>query len=619
VAGNGNHELVINAEGGRLDIVRDTLSGETTAPLDSILVSAQNGGPLQVELTDGRRGLVGRQSVSSESAEILARGALGKCRLTVAANGRERHLDFMLDAETAVNTGNPVFDRYYPVIKSFLGNDISEFEVRGRRVKGYRSPDTTPIWLRDHTHQSKGFKYFEREMTNALDYFYERQREDGSFLDFVSPEGDERRCDVEADVEYLMVDATHTAWQATGDDAWLASHLEQMERGLRYSLSDPGRWSDEYQLVKRPFTIDTWDFEYGEAVQRPDGSATHRSMFDDKTQWCIMHGDNSGVYHGCRLLARMYAHEHDEERAEYWVEQADSLRAAANRVCWNGQFYTHQVHITPVEVRGVDEREQLSLSHGYDINRGLPDHDQAVRILREYQRRREGKDTLFAEWFSVDPPFPSNAFGLDYLHPGTYVNGGLMPLVGGELARAAFEHGLEEYGLDILRRYYGLAIETGETYLWYFPDGSHWSGGSFLPTDGWGSAAMLYALMEGLAGIEDESTLYRHVRAALRWGCTGESAARVTARYGASDGYFAYRWRRVAAADEIAIDFTGSGEQARFHVLMPQGSEAKFVTSGGQPVPFEKITIEASAYAAFALPMAAGNAVIAYGNPEGRE
>ena len=76
-----------------------------------------------------------------------------------------------------------------------------------------------------------------------------------------------------------------------------ASRLAQAERGLRYSLSDPGRWSEEHQLVKRPFTIDTWDFEYGEKVDRPDGSATHRSMFDDKTQWCIMHGDNSGVYH----------------------------------------------------------------------------------------------------------------------------------------------------------------------------------------------------------------------------------------------------------------------------------------------------------------------------------
>ena len=48
-----------------------------------------------------------------------------------------------------------------------------------------------------------------------------------------------------------------------------------------------------------------------------------------------------------------------------------------------------------------------------------------------------------------------------------------MPLVGGELARAAFEHGFEAYGVDILERYYATGRRAkGETYLWYFPDGT---------------------------------------------------------------------------------------------------------------------------------------------------
>lgn len=35
---------------------------------------------------------------------------------------------------------------------------------------------------------------------------------------------------------------------------------------------------------------------------------------------------------------------------------------------------------------------------------------------------------------------------------GTYINGGICPLVGGKLARAAFEHGRERLGVETLRR-----------------------------------------------------------------------------------------------------------------------------------------------------------------------
>ena len=62
------------------------------------------------------------------------------------------------------------------------------------------------------------------------------------------------------------------------------------------------------------------------------------------------------------------------------------------------------------------------------------DHAQAASILREYTRRR---GRAFAEWFSIDPPFPAGVFGDPRLVPGAYCNGGIMPLVGGELARAA--------------------------------------------------------------------------------------------------------------------------------------------------------------------------------------
>jgi hypothetical protein len=79
---------------------------------------------------------------------------------------------------------------------------------------------------------------------------------------------------------------------------------------------------------------------------------------------------------------------------------------------------------------------------------------------------------------------------------------------------------------------------------------------------------MLGALIEGAAGIEDQSERYQDVRVSPRWVAADDvRAARVVARYAASDGYIAYRWRRAASG--LTLDFTGSGECATLRLLLP--------------------------------------------------
>jgi hypothetical protein len=74
--------------------------------------------------------------------------------------------------------------------------------------------------------------------------------------------------------------------------------------------------------------------------------------------------------------------------------------------------------------------------------------------------------------------------------------------------------------LDILQRYYSLIAGTGGSYLWYYPEGQPGiSGPETLATDGWGSSAMLAALIEGVAGITDEATRFEpaaDIHAALK-------------------------------------------------------------------------------------------------------
>jgi hypothetical protein len=108
------------------------------------------------------------------------------------------------------------------------------------------------------------------------------------------------------------------------------------------------------------------------------------------------------------------------------------------------------------------------------------------------------------------------------------------------------------------------------------------------------------------------------VRAAPRWACSDQSQATVIARYGASDGYFAYRWRNDSSAQRIVVDFTGSGATVRFHLLMPSGCEPAAAASDSQPVRFETLAVEGSSYAAFALPMAVGNVAVTYGKREAK-
>lgn len=544
----------------------------------------------------------------SAALEYVPRGPLGTASVGVrdSSSGQSSRQPLRIDAQTHLETGSGKFDHLVPRIRFFLSNDTTTYYINGRVVHGYRSPDTTPIWLRDHTHQMKGFKYFDPQVVSAIDYFLREQQPDGSLWDFVVMEGDpgvpwgrrvprHSRCEVEADVEYLAVESAYLAWQCTGDRVWVESALPALEKCIQYSMSDPLRWSAEHGLVKRPYTVDTWDYEY----ENCDPWTLEKAHFG------LMHGDNSGLYRALCQLAILEDLCGKTAEAERCRSEAKNLRDRANRLLWNGRFYTHWVPLDPVEVPGVDVNNQLSLSNPYDINRGLPTHPMAVSIIREYQRRLMAQSgECFAEWHSIDPPFPDGSFQKEEHSwtrwAGEYTNGGILPLVGGELARAAFEHGEEYYGVDILDRYSAMVAESGETYLWYHRDGRPGkSSDTTLPTDGWGSAAMLYALMEGLAGIVDEGCLFSPVSISPRWAAADEREAYVCARYAASDAYAAYRFTADSDWREINLDLAGSGGKAAVRVLLPERKSVGTVTVDGKPQRYRLEKVGTSLYCKF--------------------
>ncbi|WP_152541278.1 hypothetical protein [Kallotenue papyrolyticum] len=579
-----------------LDVVRLTLA---TAPLTATATIIWSDGQGRTErstvaVRNGRAAL-----------ERVARGALGPHGAVVLLDGRVAGVQtavFELTATTAIHTGQPRFDELIPRVRAFLDHDILEFTIGHRRVRGYRSPDNNMLWLRDHVHQSKGFAYWEADMTSLLDQFRRMQRADGSFDDYLGQVGNtllHGRKEVEADLEYLFIEGVYRAWQATGDDAWMQRQLPAAERGLQYVMSHPWRWDATHRLVKRPYTIDTWDFEIGAPTISPDGRIAPRHWIDAQTKWSIFHGDNTGYAYAMQLLARMYEHLGNHSRAAHWRREAQGLMQRLNALAWNGRFFRHMVPLTPVDLP-VDTEAQLSLSNAYALNREVLSAEQARAIIAEYQARRRPPDQAFAEWYSIDPPFPAGTVSIPPEgkghRPGEYVNGGIMPLVGGELAQGAFRWGAEAYGFDILQRYYSLIAGTGASYLWYYPIGQPGiSGAETLPTDGWGASAMLAALIEGAAGVQDRGTRFAHALIAPRWSAAPDvSSARVTVRYGASDGYVAYHWQRQA--DGLRLRWTGSGTHVTLRLLLPPAVPAARVLLDGRPITTRLETVGASHY-----------------------
>jgi hypothetical protein len=509
---------------------------------------------------------------------------------------------------TRVKTGVREFDDLVPLVGSFLGADLLEMSIDGKTIRGFRTPDARSLWIRDHCDMLRTGRYFLSDVTSAVQHFADTQSASGRIFDYFStfpeklPSEKENwtkyvRVPVEADVEYRFVKAAYLAWQACGDDEWLIGLLPKMEKALSYIREHEWYWDERHGLVKRAYTIDTWDFAYT--------AGRHEWLqfqIDEHTFWGIMHGDNSGYYEAYAIMASLYDRFGEVERAGYWRDRAGELRERMNELCWNGRFYTHFVKLGPVEIPGVDESAQLSLSNPMDINRGVATHEMAVSIIEEYLRRRS-ETQAFAEWFSIDPPFPDAVFGDEKLVAGAYCNGGIMPLVGGELAKAAFDHGFEEYGVDILRRYHSLVSEKGESYLWYFPDGTPASvetstSPEAQPTDGWGSSAMLYALIAGLAGIEDVGACFEEVRLAPRWPAADVDQAEVRTVYETKGCRFGYTYRLRSKGVKLVVDAPGT--IVHFHVLIPSDATPHSVCCGGDELHFRSVQIEESRYVDFA-------------------
>jgi hypothetical protein len=98
---------------------------------------------------------------------------------------------------------------------------------------------------------------------------------------------------------------------------------------------------------------------------------------------------------------------------------------------------------------------------------------------------------------------------------------------------------------------------------------------------------VVYALVEGLAGVRDLDTAFDRAEVAPRWLAANTDEADVCIHYPASDGYVAYRYQHDAERKTIRLNLTGSGEDFQLRLLLPPG--ASIARRGERELPTESV------------------------------
>ncbi|MEP7106953.1 MAG: hypothetical protein ABI760_03210 [Ferruginibacter sp.] len=447
-------------------------------------------------------------------------------------------------------------------------------------------------WIRDNVHVMKAMKYISRDLTSFLEFYMENQTEEGLYFDYYFPLNDGiaqrmnifdkrywkiiprdkiqmHRLPVEADLEYLVVEGAYAVWQSTGDVAFVKKWLPVLVRGMNYSMHDRLRWSEKFQLVKRGYTLDTWDFMQLPTTREEysrNGGDVQKGIFDinENTPMGIMHGDNSGMYAACNQLSAMFKIAGNDPESNAWKHQAEIFRIRTNAACWNGKYYAHFIEDDPQPgYLKMDQKNTLSLSNPYDINRGLPTEEMAESIIKTYKDLKEAnKGKSFAEWYGIYPPVEPSFAGYK---PGSYMNGGVNTIVAGELATAAFQHGYESYGVDILQRIMQLMKKHDGLPVSYTPEGKVDEG---IP-DNWGQAAVYRAMIEGLAGVVDKGAQFHAIEISPRWLAAGKNKASVTVAYGPTGSQVNYSYLHDPKKNNISLIVRGEVTDCTLRILLP--------------------------------------------------
>jgi len=447
-------------------------------PFDEVTACCSSDGLLTVTDADNKAYF---SSKASKHVVFKAGGAAGTHKISVTDKKGKliATATFTLEAPTAVNDNgkySDLFDILYKGMFETGGKGYEEIKWNGKSYKLYVS------WDLDNSNVMNGIQYFLPFGNEYTDLLREVQRKDGMIWSFVrdgqdgyqyyetayGPIGFYKkdkdawfvRQPVDNHSDYIYVNMFYKHWKASGDNEWMKKTVPSAALALDYCYTDSIRWSQRFQLLKRPYCIDSWDFQVEDEYTPEASISPTMVVVPGKTKYGVFFGDNTGYFEACNQLAEMYDFTGEHAKATVYRKRGQDIMKNLTKLSWNGNFFTHFIDEDPTVKRnlGVDEKSQIAQGNMYSINRGLP-HEMNVAIIKTYLKL---KDNLPAgspgEWYAIYPPF-EKGFG-PHGEKWQYMNGGVAGHAIGELAKGAYENGFETYGSDILNR----LLELGKKY-----------------------------------------------------------------------------------------------------------------------------------------------------------
>ena len=467
-------------------------TAEKVKPFDKLHIVCIAAGTIVVK--DG----AGREYVrmnASPSLDFIAGGASGKQTiLLIDKNGKAiGNSTFTLEANTNIDDGGRITSLFNLLKNGMINEDgkpYYDFYWRDTSYKFY-----VP-WDLDNSNVMNGIQYFYPYGNGLTDLLRKTQREDGMIWSFVAKENDGSgssayfktayapinffredkdaffvRQPVDNHSDYNYVNMFYKHWRASGNNQWMKETLPSAALALDYCYTDSIRWSKRFQLLKRPYCIDSWDFQVDDEYTPAAPVSPTMVVVPGKTKYGVFFGDNTGYYEACNQLAEMYDSAHQKDKAVIYRNRGAAVLQNLIQLSWNGKFFTHFIDEDPAVKRnlGVGEKAQIAQGNMYSLNRGLP-HEMNVNIIKTYQQLKENLPIGSpGEWYAIYPPF-QKGFG-SHNEIWQYMNGGIAGHAIGELARGAYENGYENYGSDILNRLLALGKKYSNK-IWFSYTGS---------------------------------------------------------------------------------------------------------------------------------------------------
>lgn len=462
---------------------------ESIKPLDQIEVVCTIPGTLVIKDAAGRTYY---QSATTGRSTVTVAGKTGQHTivLTDKKNKVLASAKFPVHAETTIDDGAKaaeMFDLFHRGMLVYDPDGVEEVTWNGKKYRYFVN------WVLDNANTAKGMQYFSPYSKDLTDLLRENQQPDGMIWSFVQPDKDDYhyyetaysflgyfnhgngawfvRQPAENHVEYNYVNMMYTHWKASGDNAWMQANLSAAMRALDYCVTDTLKWSKRFQLLKRPYCIDSWDFQVDDEYTPEAPLSPTMVVIPGKTKFGIFFGDNTGYYDACNQLAEMLTYAGQKENAEKYRARAREILERIIALSWNGKYFTHFIDEDPSVKRnlGVDEKSQIAQGNMYSLNRGLP-HAMNVAIINTYiDLRKRLPDNSPGEWYAIYPPF-EKGFGM-HDAKWQYMNGGVAGHAIGEIARGAYENGYEDYASDVMLRALDL-VKKGGNRLWFAYTGS---------------------------------------------------------------------------------------------------------------------------------------------------